>query len=307
MATSNQHVSVLIATPDGDVHGDRVAAALAQCDVSVARLTADTLPAARVSWEPGAAFTFEAEGSRRLVDNRTTVWWRRPGSATSHDLPDGLERRLVAEEVAVMFPGVLEAVGVRWVDAPWTLLRARLKPVQLAAARRLGLEVPRTVVTGNPIDAKEFADSEAILAKSMSTGRGIAPHVAVIPDDQLDLLEACPTTLQHLVDAAADVRIVTIGDRAFGWQRNRAEASAIDWRADDPHGTGFVASPEAGFTEAVAIASALGLSFSVQDWLQTSHRPVFLEVNPQGQWLFLQDAERILVPALAEHLSRRDG
>jgi glutathione synthase/RimK-type ligase-like ATP-grasp enzyme len=305
VATSSQHVSVLIAAPVGDVHGDIVALALAQRSVPVVRLTAEMFAAARVSWQPGAPFTFAVEGARWLVNDQTTVWWRRPGAAMADNMSE-LEVRLVVEEVAVMFPGILEAVGVRWVDTPWHLLRARLKPVQLAAACQVGLAVPRTIVTGDAIDAKKFAGSDAVIAKAASTGRGIAPHVAVIPDAQFNLLETCPTTLQHPVDAVADVRIVTVGNRAFGWRRPRPAGGSVDWRADDPHGADFVASSDVAFPEAVTLASALGLSFSVQDWLQTTDGPLFLEVNPQGQWLFLHDADRILVPAVAAHLGCLD-
>ena len=98
---------------------------------------------------------------------------------------------------------------------------------------------------------------------------------------------------------------MTVGHRAFGWRRPRLGGGAVDWRADDPSGSGFAACGESEFPEAVAFAERLSLSFSVQDWLETADGPVFLEVNPQGQWLFLDEADLILIPALVDHL--RDG
>jgi len=56
---------------------------------------------------------------------------------------------------------------------------------------------------------------------------------------------------------------------------------------------------------ATAIQDRLGLSFSVQDWLQADGVWYFLEVNPQGQWLFLEEADQIVPQALALHLTRR--
>jgi hypothetical protein len=44
------------------------------------------------------------------------------------------------------------------------------------------------------------------------------------------------------------------------------------------------------------------LTVSVQDWLETDRGLVFLEVNPQGTWLFLDGAEAAVAPALARHL-----
>jgi hypothetical protein len=50
------------------------------------------------------------------------------------------------------------------------------------------------------------------------------------------------------------------------------------------------------------MTSALGLTMSVQDWLETDDGPVFLEINPQGGWLFLDGADTAVAPALAHHL-----
>ena len=78
----------------------------------------------------------------------------------------------------------------------------------------------------------------------------------------------------------------------------------IDWRGDDPAGLGFRPSMPnavmAGF--AIAVQNGLSLSFSVQDWLEVDEEPFFLEVNPQGQWLFLAEANDRVGSALALHL-----
>jgi hypothetical protein len=50
------------------------------------------------------------------------------------------------------------------------------------------------------------------------------------------------------------------------------------------------------------VTSALRLTTSVQDWLETADAPVFLEANPQGRWLFLPGADEVVAPALADHL-----
>ena len=41
---------------------------------------------------------------------------------------------------------------------------------------------------------------------------------------------------------------------------------------------------------------------SVQDWLETKDGPVFLEGNPQGQWIFLAGSRELVPSAVAEHL-----
>jgi len=78
----------------------------------------------------------------------------------------------------------------------------------------------------------------------------------------------------------------------------------IDWREHDPAGTSFYPIPidEGLAASADSVRVRLGLSFSVQDWVQAPDGWYFLEVNTQGQWLFLQGADNIVAPVLARHL-----
>ena len=87
------------------------------------------------------------------------------------------------------------------------------------------------------------------------------------------------------------------------WRRPRIQ-STLDWRSDDPNGSGFVraTADHEVLDRARQVTSALGLSMAIQDWLETDDGPVFLESNAQGNWLFLRGARDIVAPALARHL-----
>jgi hypothetical protein len=108
--------------------------------------------------------------------------------------------------------------------------------------------------------------------------------------------------LQELVYAAADLRVVVVREHVWAWRRVREEG-VIDWRAAAPDGRGFVPVDDPKLAEiARAITRSLGLTMTVQDFLETASGPVFLEANPQGNWLFLTDASARVVPRLADHL-----
>ena len=297
-----RHADVIVAAPRSDPHGEQVLGVLHGFGADAIQLTADDLVDSAMDWRVGGRLVLEAMGSQWLIDDRTTVWWRRPGSATAPSL-NLLEQRLVADEVAVLLPGALEAAGVRWVDSPWAMWRARLKLLQLAVATRLQVRVPETLVAGSVRAAQDFAQSGPIVAKAASSGVGIAPFVGLVPREELARVEACPTLLQQFIESGADARIVTIRDARFAWLRHRASGEQIDWRTEDPAGRGFLSvDSDPSHGQANTIAEALGLTFSVQDWLVTKEGPVFLEVNAQGQWLFLRNADSIVVTALASHL-----
>lgn len=294
-------LKVLIAAPLEDVHARAVLDHLTRRKTPVSCLTPNQFILASPSWSPGGNLSLTIDGRECSVGAWTTVWWRRPGSASANT-GDELEDLLVTEEVAALFPGMLAASAVRWVDAPWTLVRARLKPLQLAIAQTIGVSVPDTLITGDATSAREFGGRGDVLAKAASTGIGIAPHVATVPRQDLRRVSTCPTTLQREIPAATDLRIVTIGDHAHIWERRRTVGEPVDWRAADPHGRGFRRATRRQCAAAVALANRLELTFSVQDWLSTDDGDVFLEVNPQGQWLFLDGAEELIVPSLADLL-----
>ena len=166
----------------------------------------------------------------------------------------------------------------------------------------MDLRVPPTLVTNNPVLAREFADGRSLVAKALSPGVGIAPFVAEVKREDLDLVAGLPTLLQERVEARADLRVVTVADQAWVWRRAR-EPGTVDWRKHDPHGTAFrEAYNDQLCSVALGLAARLQLTVSVQDWLETDHDLVFLEVNPQGAWLFMAGAHSMVVPTLAAHL-----
>lgn len=299
------HLDVWIAAPASDPHATVVAGELAAQGASVACIPLAEIPSWGLEWSGGDTARLHRDGSVWAVDASTSVWWRRPDapSAGPSGISDPDERALAGDEIRALVPGVLDAVGVAWVDAPWTLLRARQKAVQLAAARACGARTPEFTICGHPGSGAQFAQDRTVVAKAVSTGVGLAPFVAEVPPQALDRLSSCPTMLQELVDATADVRLVTVGDRVFSWVRPRA-AGTVDWRRDDPAGSAFAAvtrDPTGG--RAAAVSARLGLRFSVQDWLTGPDGGLwFLEVNPQGQWLFLPGAEAAAARALATML-----
>lgn len=295
------HLDVWIAAPESDPHG-QVVANLLSPGSAVACIPLAEVPRWGLNWNGGPSASLRRGASTITVDSSTTVWWRRPETGLPAIAnPD--EQALAADEIRALVPGVLDAVGVRWVDAPWTLLRSRQKAIQLAAARSCGANTPDFAICGDQVAGQDFADGRRIVAKAVSTGVGLAPFVAEVPAEALDRLGSCPTMLQELVPATADLRVITVGAQSLTWTRPRT-ARTLDWRSEDPAGSGFRYAPHdptAGI--ASAIATRLGLAFSVQDWLEGPEGPpTFLEVNPQGQWLFLPGAEEIAAPCLASLL-----
>jgi hypothetical protein len=299
-------VEVLLVARPGDRHADAVAGELIRRGAAIARTSLDQLRATPLTWQPGEPLLLAENEAAVAMDAGTTVWWRRPGRVATGDLdPD--EASLAQAEGAAILRGSLRAAVGRWVDSPPLVDAAEDKPYQLHLARSLDLAVPDTLVTSDSAAARAFAAAGPVLAKAVSIGLGIAPFADQVATSQLKLVASCPVLLQRRILATADLRVVTIGTQVLAWSRPRDAADPVDWRLADPAGRGFRRCPDGAVgASALRIADRLGLTFSVQDWLAGAEEgPVFLEVNPQGQWLFLDGAEQLVVPALASHLLGR--
>ncbi len=297
---------MVILAPRSDVHADAVGRRLDLLNTSWCRLSAEDLPTVRVRWRPEPELRIESNDGDFVVTTLSTIWWRRLGWPTTDHLK-GAEKDLCWDEVNAALPGALLSLEARIVDPPQIQSLAGYKLRQLALAHGLGIPIPRSAMTNSPTAAASFDASVDgdIVAKALSDGFGIAPFVQRVPVDQLSRVSECPVLLQEQLLADWDVRVVTVADRAFTWHRPRRSEQPVDWRAADPSGDAFRRCQNADLEQdAVRLAAAMDLSFTVQDWLIVDHAPVFLEVNPQGQWLFLKDAEAVVAEALAEYLSR---
>lgn len=296
-------LDVLIVGSRNDSHSDAVIAELNAQGRSAYRYNLSDLRAVAMTSQDGLLVIGSA-GSSLEIASHTTVWWHRTGSIHAQDLGTD-EARLVADEGPHILRGSLYGAGVRWVDDPFAVARAEVKLLQLATARRLCIPVPKWLVTNCSADARRFAQSTRIVAKALSPGLGIAPYVEEVDGADLDLVGGAPVLLQAKVRAGADLRVVVIGDKARVWRRPR-NLDTTDWRAEDPSGLMFkrVERPDVA-DAAKRLTAKLGLSMSVQDWLECARDPVFLEINPQGSWLFLEGAQSEIVPDLATHLAGR--
>lgn len=305
MARPAEPLDVLVVARPDDEHADDVAAELGRRRVRFWRNSLNTWRTSDVEWRAGAGLRFRAGQEWVSVTSATTVWWRRPGWIPTEDLEDA-EADLTQAEGFALFRGVLFAEHPRWVDEPFMVARSELKPLQLEAAMSAGVNVPQSIITNVPGAAAELLRTGAV-AKPASSGPGPAPFVTPVPPNMAPLLSKSPVLLQEWVHATADLRMVALDERVFAWRRPRAHGDAVDWREADPAGTDFALHRDEALSRmALGINSALGLSMSVQDWLETEAGYVFMEVNPQGQWLFLRDAHDLVTPALVDHLTRHE-
>ncbi|GIG20754.1 hypothetical protein Cch01nite_14780 [Cellulomonas chitinilytica] len=221
------------------------------------------------------------------------IWWRR-SSYPQRGLPDGFDEdaaQLVTQEWRYALVGLLRTTfrGV-WVDHPDRVRAAENKLDQLRAAELAGLRVPRTLVSQDPAAVRAFCTEVGDVVVKAVRGLAHRPQqtsamdVAVVDDASIRL---CPAIYQELVPGRRHLRICCFGERVLAVA---LDSEDLDWRWDLTRCTFEPVDLPAPTGSALAtVLDRLGITMASMDAkVRPDGEVVWLEANPQGQFLFLE-------------------
>lgn len=300
---------ILIITNKIDAHADMVIGRLHETKTNFFRLnTEDLLRAYELnltlsndSWRGGLSGTV-----RNLeIDNVDSVWYRRPKKVVSiQEAGDKDALKFVQREVDVVLGGFWDLLDDKfWMNHPRQNSRADNKISQLRAARRIGLEIPESIITTSPEKALDFIrlygdvivkplgggfvrhDNEANL---IYTNRIVEGHLL-----HADSIRRCPTFFQAYVPKSFELRITFVAGRFFTCKidSQKSEKTKDDWRRYDFRAVAHCPYqlPEDIQCKLARLMLFFGLNFGAIDMIVTHDgRYVFLEVNPSGQWGWIE-------------------
>jgi hypothetical protein len=287
-----------IVTLAGDIHAYLVQEAMARSyGVDVAIVAADRIPAAGgLTWhdEDGPCTLPTEDGSMVEASELRLIWWRRCRGAV--EVPDTVTapamRELVAKDSLSALRGVLlSGFTGTWLSDPLATERAQNKLLQLRVARAAGLRVPRTLVSSDPDRIREFTREQGgtVIAKTLTGVLGLGLEAGRVRLDSLtddDELRLSPTIYQEEIAGESHLRVMLFGDRVHA---ARISSAALDWRLASDMRVEPIELDQMLADMLRAVVSRLGLRMGVFDLKLTPEgRPVFLEVNPQGQFLFVE-------------------
>ena len=309
---------VLIASAEHDDHARHVADLLAKRSVPFAFVDMGCFPRQLgLSFEPTELPKVRAcrTGSGDLAFEQVrSIWWRRPRPpAAGPEVADPSVRAFCARESEHAFMGFWLALErILWVNDP-SKDRAAHKPYQLATAHRLGMTTPRTLVTNDPKSATDFMEEiglDRTVYKVLVSDPVCWRETRRLRKEELaylDRLRHAPVIFQEHVCGRLDVRATVVGDRVFA---AAIDATATnypqDYRLDLAHAIlREYALPDSVAGQLVRLSRALGLVYAAADFRVTPEgEHVFLELNPAGQWLFIEQSTGLPIgAALADLLS----
>ncbi|MFD8383377.1 ATP-grasp ribosomal peptide maturase [Streptomyces sp. NPDC059679] len=315
---------VLVVTELLDITADMVITHLNERGIPVVRFNPEDLPAgeltvsARFGDRPASAPVagrFRTPSRTADVEHVRAVYWRRPVWPTFEDLgPD--DARYAAAQVRYGLAGALYALdGPLWINHPARNTAADYKPAQLAVAVRLGLTVPATLVTNDPDEVRRFITAHGqVIAKTLRgtpyerDGIGLTSWAEPVTADEVDdSVAVAPHLFQARVDKVADLRVLVVGRQSFAV---RIDSGLLDWRKDYSALSYSVMDLPGRLEKALFdYLDHFGLSSgSFALALDRDGEPHWLELNPNGQWGWLEEKTGLpMAAAFADLLAQGDN
>ncbi len=213
-------------------------------------------------------------------------------------------------EATTAFQGLYNCMPSFWINRPGSDAAAAHKPWQLALAQDVGLEIPETLMTSDPETARSFwraQKREVVYKQFLALPEAWRETRRLRPEDDslAESIAYAPVIFQSFIEAGADIRVIAIGAKLFASATATPQTRyPVDVRMNidakyEPHTL-----PEPVQDRLYELMRRLDLVYGALDLrLTPGGKYVFLEVNPAGQFLYLDSQTTTsVVEALARAL-----
>ena len=317
---SRQDPAVLLLTSQYDLDASLLQVHLNAGGYEVLRLDSETFPSILLSYrcrEGLVSAHFRGKDDRSISLQPKVVLYRRftyfpltPSGVTGDQLFAANQRHQLARSLEHYFDNAL------WINRPQNMKQCGNRILQLYHAHASGFRTPCTLVTNDRTEAEDFVRIHGtVIAKAID-------HHAVRSNNMLHnfygaLITAAnqlcfidrrqPVLLQEYVRKASEIRVYVIEDKvvAVRIEAGTGGALPVDMHtlSLDSYSYSPVTLPPECIVACRDLTERLGLLYAAIDLVETDKGDlVFLEVNPQGDWAWVESKVAIGLTELFAHV-----
>lgn len=187
----------------------------------------------------------------------------------------------------------------KWLSNPNNIYQAENKILQLSVARKLGFNIPNTIVSTDSKEIQTFSlkNEQKVIIKPISKSRyKTGGEEKIIFTSNLkknqimnESFISFPMIFQNEIEKEYELRVTVVGEEVFAAKVDSQSDSdsKLDWRRKrlkfEPYNL-----PIDIRELSVGLVKELGLGFGAIDLIRTKDGYVFLEINPNGQWVWIE-------------------
>lgn len=244
-----------------------------------------------------------------INDDYEVVWWRRarrPFIPKSIAHPDDYE--FICKENHLFYESFTSNIAPNawWINSKESARRANFKLIQLKIASECGMLIPTTLCSNNPEEIHNFItsnDETGVIYKPLcsnfwfETNQVKVSYTNRIKTKHLhnfNALQYTPGIFQKEIKKKYELRVTCFGDYIVAAKINSQDHhdGIIDWRAirNKPMSIEAYKLPTKIEFKIRAFMRELGIVFGSFDFIvNLNDEYVFLEVNEQGQFLWIEE------------------
>lgn len=246
----------------------------------------------------GPELIIKSEGRSFVFNNLlgNSIYFRAPTFSRTYTKTYSLEEQVYQSQWGAFIRNLIAFDEVKWVNNPVATYRAENKMYQLAKARQCRLLTPETLVTN---DLSFVPQRQDHIVKSIDTAifvtqdQEMFTYATALSNDELfsEDLHLAPVCIQEHLQDKVDIRVTFVEDSLFPFAiLKNGKGISGDWRKTQKDLLEYVPISlpndiEAGLQRLMKI---LDLRFGGIDLIQSNGQMYFIEVNPTGEWCWLQ-------------------
>lgn len=242
---------------------------------------------------------------RLTLSNVGAIWLRKPADFSYQQTDmDGSTLKFANQETEHALFSALYDLDCFWLSHPKYLRASMWKGEQLKRAARLGFNIPDTLISNDPDKIRSFylkhqnvvykVMSDPVITQDNLPSQGVA--TTLIDEDMLedtDSLQLLPNQFQAYVDKAYELRVTIIAGKIFTAKIDSQiyPETQIDCRNLNVQVPMSVYQlPEKIAHLCLRFIESYSLNYSAIDIIVTPENDyVFLENNPNGQFMFIEE------------------
>ena len=299
---------ILIISNKHDYSTDHIAFQLNKMGVSYLRLNRDQFPDFKINLIPtdqrlfGETKDFSFEVTSELLKS---IYFRAPVYLRDNYQPDlSPDEQLGRTQWASFIRGLTVFDNVLWVNHPQATYKAEIKPYQLHIAKKIGFDVPSTIIT-NTTQHQNIVGKERpeLIVKTLDPvilnidTQEAFIYTNIVEYDELSKadISSAPVILQEALIPKIDIRVTVIDNVVFAVDiKQKGEGINKDWRLEknDVQYT-KINLPSGIEKNCISLVNALGLKFGAIDLAIHNGKHYFLEINPTGEWAWLLEHTKL--------------
>jgi glutathione synthase/RimK-type ligase-like ATP-grasp enzyme len=237
------------------------------------------------------------------TDQVSAVWYRRPAAPViSQRISEPAAQEFALRECEQALAALWQDLDALWVNHPAAIRYATRKPHQLRAAAQLGFIVPETILSSDAAQVDSFwrRHNGDVVFKPLHqdaieiAGRfyfAYASKLTAAHLVELHRLTLSPVLFQQYVPPKREIRVTVIGDEVFAAAIDTSASPEPDWRrlAPDRQQWQLHDLPSTVADRCVRLLRRYDLLFGAIDLiLSAEDEYVFLELNANGQWVWIE-------------------